>query len=290
MLRSSCSGLRHGGWCPTLRRWRGLPRGYRPLRSVPHTALLNPSKGQQHENGQGDGGQSSFFHGLKSGTSGNGIVPARAERVTAQQTPETQPESLHGSFLLYGLVHVNGAGRLKTARTRQYRGNEPFVTAQEHKEKCLHRHIATGTSSPANPAGGRKKFLPQFRIRSRCRSAFGIHDEIEVVRDFPGRFPKYLPEQALDTITYDCAPHLAGYRDSETVMTQAVAAAEKHTPFAMELYAGIVDSPELRGAHDPEPARECLTRRISHSPSVSCALWRGGVSGLAGRLWSPSGT
>ena len=103
-------------------------RFYRLLgNGIPRTEVMLESK--HHQNRQCDSKNGTLFHYRLTRELRDRIKSSGTKGMTPQQAFQPQEKSFENSFFLDCLIHIDGTGRLKTARTRQPRRDAGFVNS-----------------------------------------------------------------------------------------------------------------------------------------------------------------
>src|SRR5699024_1573452 len=68
----------------------------------------------------------------------NRVIPAPAEWVAAQYSPDRKPSAPEDTVVVDGLVGILGTGRLEAAARWQVRRDRPLVEAEHRQNRALH--------------------------------------------------------------------------------------------------------------------------------------------------------
>lgn len=95
------------------------------------------------------------------------------------------------------------------------------------------------------PAHGRNEFVAQSLKSDVFAIALRIHDKIEMVRKFSGRFAKSFPKETLDSVPDYSATDSACNRQTQTMVIKIVFFAKQYETCRVNLQASIIDSPKF---------------------------------------------
>jgi hypothetical protein len=117
-----------------------------------------------------------------------------------------------------------------------------------------------------------QKLGAQLNITHSDARCLCVHDNIELIWDFPARSSEYLPEKALDAIANHGSTDFPGDRDTQPSVAKNVFTAEQNKTLRVCLPPRFVQLSVFRRLDNPESPGKTLGFFFSHSPSAFCVL------------------